>query len=201
VNSLSPEVTNLAGKLDLEMTGRHGPVRAHCYTDTRSRRPSRHPSAAPGAPARGRKVRSMAARNTVDAPETAVNGSYPQAGREVLPVSDVGRLLLHSADRPGLVAAVTTFLAQAGANIVSLDQHATEQSGGSSCSAPFFTCRDCRPRATRWNVTSPSRWPPGSTCISRSPRQPNPNESRSWHPKPTTASWTFCGATVAVNWI
>src|ERR1700722_19665243 len=43
---------------------------------------------------------------------------------------DIGRLLLRCADRPGLVAAVSTFLAQAGANIVCLDQHSTEQNGG-----------------------------------------------------------------------
>jgi formyltetrahydrofolate deformylase len=59
-----------------------------------------------------------------------VAGEYPRAGRGALPVRDVGRLLLRCADRPGLVAAVSTFLAGAGANIVSLDQHATEQSGG-----------------------------------------------------------------------
>jgi formyltetrahydrofolate deformylase len=40
------------------------------------------------------------------------------------------RLLVRCADRPGLVAAVTTFLAGAGANIVSLDQHSTQQTGG-----------------------------------------------------------------------
>ena len=48
----------------------------------------------------------------------------------MLPVKDVGRLLLRCADRSGLVAAVTTFLADAGANIISLDQHSTEQTGG-----------------------------------------------------------------------
>lgn len=47
-----------------------------------------------------------------------------------LPVRDIGRLLLRCADRPGLVAAVTSFLADAGANIVSLDQHSTQQTGG-----------------------------------------------------------------------
>ncbi|MBV9516062.1 MAG: formyltetrahydrofolate deformylase [Mycobacteriaceae bacterium] len=56
-------------------------------------------------------------------------GEYPK-GRGGLPVRDVGRLLLRCADRPGLVAAVSSFLAQAGANIVSLDQHSTEQTGG-----------------------------------------------------------------------
>jgi formyltetrahydrofolate deformylase len=54
---------------------------------------------------------------------------YPR-GRGELPAGDIGRLLLRCADRPGLVAAVSAFLAGAGANIVSLDQHATSQSGG-----------------------------------------------------------------------
>ncbi len=43
---------------------------------------------------------------------------------------DIGRLLLRCADRPGLVAAVSTFLSGAGANIISLDQHSTAQTGG-----------------------------------------------------------------------
>jgi len=55
-------------------------------------------------------------------------GEFPRAG--ALPVKDVGRLLLRCADRHGLVAAVSSFLAQAGANIISLDQHSTEQEGG-----------------------------------------------------------------------
>jgi formyltetrahydrofolate deformylase len=48
----------------------------------------------------------------------------------VLPVGDIGRLLLRCADRPGLVVAVSTFLTRAGANVISLDQHSTEQTGG-----------------------------------------------------------------------
>jgi len=55
---------------------------------------------------------------------------YPAPSRGPLPTKDVGRLLLRCADRPGLVAAVSGFLAAAGANIVSLDQHSTEPSGG-----------------------------------------------------------------------
>ncbi len=47
-----------------------------------------------------------------------------------LSVKDIGRLLLRCADRPGLVAAVSTLLASAGANIISPDQHSTEQTGG-----------------------------------------------------------------------
>jgi len=60
------------------------------------------------------------------------------AGRSTLPVKDVGRLLLRCADRPGLVAAVSTFLAEAGANIVSLDQHSTEQTGGTFMQRTIF---------------------------------------------------------------
>jgi formyltetrahydrofolate hydrolase len=63
------------------------------------------------------------------------NPKFVGAPRVVLPVKDVGRLLLRCADRSGLVAAVTTFLASAGVNIISLDQHSTEQADGISCSA------------------------------------------------------------------
>ena len=63
----------------------------------------------------------------------SINGmstlEYPH-GRDLLHPKDVGRLLLRCDDRPGLVAAVSAFLAGAGANIVSLDQHATQQTGG-----------------------------------------------------------------------
>lgn len=60
---------------------------------------------------------------------SAGSGEFPP-GHAALPVRDIGRLLVRCADRPGLVAAVTTFLAEAGANIVSLDQHSTLQTGG-----------------------------------------------------------------------
>jgi formyltetrahydrofolate deformylase len=56
-------------------------------------------------------------------------GEFPP-GQTGLSVSDIGRLLLRCDDRPGLVAAITSFLARAGANIVSLDQHSTQQTGG-----------------------------------------------------------------------
>jgi len=71
----------------------------------------------------------MAARTDVGVDDAAADVEYP-IGRGTLPVKDVGRLLLRCADRPGLVAAVSTFLARAGANIVSLDQHSTQQTGG-----------------------------------------------------------------------
>jgi formyltetrahydrofolate deformylase len=62
---------------------------------------------------------------------------HPRGDGE-LSTADIGRLLLRCADRPGLVAAVSAFLAGAGANIVSLDQHATSQSGGTFMQRTIF---------------------------------------------------------------
>lgn len=53
-------------------------------------------------------------------------------------LTDVGRLLLRCADRPGLVAATSEFLALAGANIISLDQHSTERTGGTFVQRTIF---------------------------------------------------------------
>lgn len=52
--------------------------------------------------------------------------------------ADIGRLLLHCPDKPGIVAAVSTFLTGAGANIISLDQHSTEAEGGSFLQRTIF---------------------------------------------------------------
>jgi formyltetrahydrofolate deformylase len=43
---------------------------------------------------------------------------------------DVGRLIVHGQDRPGIVTGVSAALTAAGANIVSLDQYSTDASGG-----------------------------------------------------------------------
>ncbi|MCT7657646.1 formyltetrahydrofolate deformylase [Mycobacterium deserti] len=77
----------------------------------------------------------MAIRKDVD---RAASGPYAESGSQALSVKDVGRLLLRCADKPGLVAAVSAFLASAGANIVSLDQHSTEQSGGTFVQRTIF---------------------------------------------------------------
>jgi formyltetrahydrofolate deformylase len=61
---------------------------------------------------------------------TPLPGGFPPIDQGQLAVRDIGRLLLQCADRPGLVAAVSAFLSAAGANIISLDQHSTAQSGG-----------------------------------------------------------------------
>jgi formyltetrahydrofolate deformylase len=44
--------------------------------------------------------------------------------------SDYGRLIISGQDRPGIVQAVSTVLAEAGANIVSLDQYSTDPRDG-----------------------------------------------------------------------
>src|SRR5689334_25309785 len=90
-----------------------------------------------------------------------VEEGYRSAGGGGLPVKDVGRLLLRCDDRPGLVAAVSAFLAGAGANIVSLEQHSTEQSGGTFMqrtilNLPGLTAaRDRLARDFREQVASP----------------------------------------------
>src|SRR5258708_20174934 len=43
---------------------------------------------------------------------------------------DVGRLLISCPDRPGVVAAVSHFLFDRGANIIHSNQHSTEHGGG-----------------------------------------------------------------------
>ncbi len=45
-------------------------------------------------------------------------------------MSDRGRLLVSCPDRPGIVAAISTFLFEQGANIVHSDQHSTDPFGG-----------------------------------------------------------------------
>jgi formyltetrahydrofolate deformylase len=44
--------------------------------------------------------------------------------------ADHGRLLIQCRDQPGVVSAISTFLAGAGANIVTLAQHSTAEAGG-----------------------------------------------------------------------
>jgi formyltetrahydrofolate deformylase len=46
--------------------------------------------------------------------------------------ADVARLIVSCPDRHGIVAAVSTRLADAGANIVKSDQHSTDREGGRS---------------------------------------------------------------------
>lgn len=70
--------------------------------------------------------------------ESMIPSSPAELGSGGSPVEDMGRLLLRCPDKPGLVAAVSAFLSAAGANIVSLDQHSTEQSGGTFVQRTIF---------------------------------------------------------------
>jgi formyltetrahydrofolate deformylase len=80
----------------------------------------------------------MEVLNGVHAADVVDAARYPQVDLGASPVTDVGRLLLRCADRPGLVAAISTFLARAGANIISLDQHSTAQTGGTFMQRTIF---------------------------------------------------------------
>jgi formyltetrahydrofolate deformylase len=79
-------------------------------------------------------ARSGAAQST----QPAQQPGYPSAtGGEPQP-GDIGRLLLRCPDRHGIIAAVSAFLARAGANIISLDQHSTAAEGGTFLQRAIF---------------------------------------------------------------
>jgi hypothetical protein len=63
------------------------------------------------------------------APATATS-ALPHATPAAPHDPDLGRLLIRCQDQPGIVSAVSSFLTQAGANIVALDQHSTIAEGG-----------------------------------------------------------------------
>jgi formyltetrahydrofolate deformylase len=94
-------------------------------------------------------------------PSPPLPGGFPPIDQGQLAVHDIGRLLLHCADRPGLVAAVSSFLSAAGANIISLDQHSTAQSGGTFMQRTIFhlpgltATRDAIEVAFREQVAAP----------------------------------------------
>ena len=60
--------------------------------------------------------------------------------------ADQGRLLVQGQDGPGIVAAVSATLTRNGANIVSLDQHSTDPSGGRFFQRTEFHLRDLAAR-------------------------------------------------------
>src|SRR5699024_1379515 len=63
-------------------------------------------------------------------PTPAHQQNFPQGSPGRPPSADIGRLLLRCPDSHGIIAAVSGFLARAGANIVSLDQHSTAAADG-----------------------------------------------------------------------
>lgn len=63
---------------------------------------------------------------------------YPRGPGSQTPPADIGRLLLRCPDRPGIIAAVSSFLAASGANIISLDQHSTAPEDGTFVQRAIF---------------------------------------------------------------
>jgi formyltetrahydrofolate deformylase len=63
---------------------------------------------------------------------TAATTSATDLPRAAAPIqdTDLGRLLVRCEDKPGIVSAVSSFLNQAGANIVTLAQHTSAPEGG-----------------------------------------------------------------------
>jgi formyltetrahydrofolate deformylase len=55
---------------------------------------------------------------------------------------DIGRLIVQGTDRPGIVAAVSSTLANLGANIISLDQHTSDPTGGKFFQRTVFDLND-----------------------------------------------------------
>ena len=67
-----------------------------------------------------------------------MSDNYPPPPSGPPPPGDIGRLLLRCSDRPGIIAAVSAFLASTGANIISLDQHSTAPEGGTFLQRAIF---------------------------------------------------------------
>ena len=63
---------------------------------------------------------------------------YPAGASKLPHHKDIGRLLLNCPDRRGVIAAVSTFLTRAGANIISLDQHSTAPEDGTFLQRTVF---------------------------------------------------------------
>ncbi len=78
------------------------------------------------------------------------NSNSPPAvhrpGDGTVPSEDVARLLVHCPDRPGIVSAVSSFLTNAGANIVSLGQHSSEPQDGTFFQRTVFHLPDLMAR-------------------------------------------------------
>ncbi|MGJ6124459.1 formyltetrahydrofolate deformylase [Mycolicibacterium sp. Y3] len=68
----------------------------------------------------------------------SVSNSVQPSSRGAARHADIGRLVLTCPDRAGIVAAVSTFLTRAGANIISLDQHSTQPEGGTFLQRTVF---------------------------------------------------------------
>lgn len=114
--------------------------------------------------------------------------------------ADIGRLLLHCPDRPGIVAAVSTFLTRAGANIVSLDQHSTEAEGGTFMQRTIFHLPGLSAALDGMNREFADTVAAEFDIDFRFTEAAKPKRVAIMASRPTTACSTCCGATAAASW-
>jgi len=92
-----------------------------------------------------------------------VTGVYP---------TDVGRLVVRCADRPGIVARISEFLAASGANILSLAQHASAERDGTFFQRLEFHLPDLPSRLdelrSRFNAEVATPWTMQATVVAAS---------------------------------
>src|SRR5207302_3474127 len=74
-----------------------------------------------------RSGRAVGARRPRRSPQ---GGGRRRRHRASVSLEDVGRLLISCPDRPGIVAAVSHFLFDRGANIIRVNEHSSERGGG-----------------------------------------------------------------------
>lgn len=81
----------------------------------------------------------MAAGSATPQPtQSAPQQNYPPGSGAPPQPGDIGRLLLRCPDSHGIIAAVSAFLAEADANIISLDQHSTAPEDGTFLQRAIF---------------------------------------------------------------
>jgi formyltetrahydrofolate deformylase len=99
------------------------------------------------------------------------------------PARDDARLLIDCPDRPGIVAAVSSFLYERGANVLDSSQHSTDPDGGTFFMRMAFRLADpgldrerfeaafardvARPFAMRWRLAWPGRPTPTAILVSK----------------------------------
>jgi formyltetrahydrofolate hydrolase len=110
--------------------------------------------------------------------------------------ADIGRLLVTCPDRPGIVAAVSRFLFEHGANIMQSDQYSTDPEAGTFFLRMVFHLPgfDAGSEALQRDFHEAVAGAMGMTW------QLRPSAWRSWSPARSTACWTCCGGRGAGSW-
>src|SRR5260370_17851928 len=98
---------------------------------------------------------------------------------------DIGRLLISCPDRPGVVAAVSHFLFDRGANIIHSDQHSTEHGGGTFFMRTEFQLADLANSRDLEHAFKAVAGPFGMPCPLSCPPPPKPFAAFASPPHPT----------------